>query len=81
MISYSSDRNIVGGCLGAALVLLLFNLLLGGFCFDFSLWALFGKDIPWYADLLCGLFLGQFVIPIAFIAWILSFFIAIPFFV
>lgn len=81
MVSYSPGRDAGGGCLTPILVFLLFNLLLGGVCFDFSLWAFFGKDIPWYADLLCGLFLGQFVIPIAVVAWILSFFIAIPFFV
>ena len=57
-------------CCGTALFLLAFNLTLGGLCFDYSLFSLFGKDIPWYGDMVAGLFLGQFAGPIAIICWV-----------
>lgn len=68
------------GWLGCVTLGLIINLTIGGFCFDYVLWAGFGKDIPWYADAACGLFLGQFSIPSAIIFWILHFFIETPFF-
>lgn len=31
----------------------------------------FGKDIPLMADIIAGLFLGQFSVPVAIFGWIL----------
>lgn len=44
---------------------------LGGVCFDYFLYSVFGKDIPWYGDAIAGLFLGQFVGPAAVICWVI----------
>lgn len=57
---------LVGWCL-----ILLFNLTVGALCFAYALWSIFGKDIPWYGDMVAGLFCGQFVVPIALVCWIL----------
>lgn len=57
--------------LGCFIVFLIINLTIGAVCFDYSLNAIFGKDIPWYGDVACGLFLGEFTIPVALICWVL----------
>ncbi len=43
----------------------LLNLVLGGWLFDYCLWNIFNKDIPWYGDALAGVFTGQFALPCA----------------
>jgi hypothetical protein len=55
---------------GCLITILALNLTIGGVCFDYALMSLFGKDVPWYADAIAGLFLGQFAIPIAVACWI-----------
>jgi len=51
------------------------------FCFDYCLWNVFGKDIPWYLDILCGIVLGEFIIPATVVVFILKIAgLAIPFF-
>jgi hypothetical protein len=57
-----------GCCLGV----LAFNLIGGGWCFDYALWAITGRDVPWYTDLIAGALLGQFVAPIAIVCWVLQ---------
>lgn len=56
------------GCLIAVLAV---NLTIGAVCFDYVLYSLAGKDVPWYADAIAGLFLGEAAIPAAVICWIL----------
>jgi hypothetical protein len=64
----------------AVLILLVINLGIGGACFDYVLYAVFGKDIPWYGDAIAGLFLGEFSIPAAVIVWIIRLCgVAVPF--
>lgn len=64
------------GCLTVILALVL-----GGICFDYSLWALFGKEVDWWADVLCGLFICWLVIPTAIVCKILTLAgLAAPFF-
>ncbi len=41
-------------------------------CFAYSLDTIFGKDVPWYADLAGGLVLNGANIPIAVICWIVK---------
>lgn len=57
-----------GGCL---LIVLLFNLAIGGICFDYCLYHVFGKNVHWFADVVCGLFLGEITVPLAIVLWIL----------
>lgn len=49
---------------------------IGGICFDYCLFKLFQKDVPWFIDGICGLVASEIVIPLAIILWLLSFFIA-----
>jgi hypothetical protein len=65
-------------CACLALFVVVFNLTLGALCFQYSLWAICGKDIPWYADAACGLIGGEVVVPLAFVLWVLSFFLKMP---
>lgn len=58
------------GC-GCMIMVLVLNLTLGAVCFDYSLDTIFEKDIPWYGDAVCGLFLGEITIPCAVICWVL----------
>jgi len=73
---YTTTTNTAagGGCCLAScwLWILGINLVLGGFCTNFSLKFIFGVNIFWLWDILIGLFLGEFTIPIAVICWILS---------
>lgn len=71
--------GLFGGC-GCILLILGINLLLGGASFDYVLYSVLGKDIPWYGDMLAGLFVGEFTVPAAIVCWILRFWISAPFF-
>lgn len=53
------------------LVLVVFIVALGGFCFDYSLDVYFGKDIPWYADCVVGTIGSGFVVPVTVVGWVL----------
>jgi len=64
----SDGSSGVCGCLIAILV---FNLAFGGWLFDYSLYSITGKDIPWYGDMVCGLFLGEIALPAAIICWVM----------
>lgn len=57
------------GC-GFIIFLLLINATLGGLCFQYVLWSIFAKDIPWYGDAVAGLFGGQFTIPLTIVCWV-----------
>lgn len=64
--SLERDKNrAVGGCCGCFLVIMLINLTIGAVAFDYCLYSLWGKDIPWYGDVVCGAVLGEFAIPVA----------------
>ena len=58
-----------GGCV---LLIIVLNLLFGGVSFDYCLWNIFGKDIPWYGDVACGFLAAQVTIPLSIILWILK---------
>jgi hypothetical protein len=63
-----------GGCgslVGCRLICLIIGLLVGGFCFDYSLYSYFGKEIPWYADCVCGLFTAPINVPATVVAFVL----------
>ena len=70
------------GCLIWIIGVILVGLSAGSICFDYCLFACFGKDIPWYGDMVGGLFLGWAVIPATVICWIVKMCgVAVPFFV
>jgi len=39
-----------GGCCGCIAVFIVFNLLFGGFLFDYCLYSILGKNIHWLGD-------------------------------
>ncbi len=67
--SMETSSSSASGC-GCAV--LAFNLAFGGWLFDFCLWNIVGKDVPWYADVLAGLVCGQFAFPCAVVVWIVK---------
>lgn len=73
----ANNEEGCAGC-GCFLLIALFNLTIGAVCFDYCLWGFFGVDIPWYADVLCGLFTGEVVVPLAVVLWIISWFATLP---
>ncbi len=68
--SSSDEVSKVAASCGGCCALLLVNLTLGAWCFDYILYSIFGKDIPWYGDLVAGLFLGELAIPATVVCWI-----------
>jgi predicted membrane-bound spermidine synthase len=65
---HSSSSDL--GC-GTLIAILLINLVLGAWSINYILmW--FGKDIPFIADALIGLFVGEISIPVAFVGWLLK---------
>ena len=54
------------------LVLIVFNILVGGYCADYTIYTIFGKHIAVLACLALGFFLGEFIVPAAIICWILT---------
>lgn len=45
---------------------------IGGVCFDYSLDAITGKDVPWYADAVAGVVASPIVVPTAVVCWIVE---------
>ncbi len=54
----------------AFLIVLAFNLVMGALMFDYCLFTIFGKNVPWYVDMVAGLFLAEPLLPITIICWI-----------
>jgi len=65
----SSDGRFSCGCM---ILVLLINPLLGGFCFNYSLGAIWGTHLSWFLAALGGLFLGEIAIPAALIIWLIT---------
>ena len=72
-MSTSNEAAVEAGCrlVGCGL-LLAWNMTVGAACFDYCLWQLAHKDVPWFADVLCGLFIGQFTTPLAVVLFIIK---------
>jgi hypothetical protein len=68
----NSIVGLASSFMGCFMFIIAVNLCIGGFCFDYCLFAIFGKDIPWYADMVAGLFLGELAIPATVICWIVQ---------
>lgn len=54
---------------GVGLVVAVFALL--GLCFDYSLFSIIGKDVPWWADVIGGIVTNGFIFITAVLCWIL----------
>lgn len=74
----------VGGYCGCILLVLLFNILLGGVTTQYvaQFWGGYfthqAVTIPFFVCALVGLVLGELTIPLAAITWLLSFIIHAP---
>ena len=66
------NRDIGLGSCGCLLSIVVLNLTAGAYCFHYCLLTIFGKNVSWILDLMGGLVLGQLVIPLAIISWILK---------
>lgn len=64
------DKISFVGC-GMLIIIFIALSIFEGFCFEYSLWSIFGKDIPWYSDIVAGLCGGQLTIPVAAVCWVI----------
>ena len=65
------NKGCARGC-GCVITLMLFNVVFGGFSFDYCLWNLLEKNVPWFADILCGLLLAEITVPAMVVIYILK---------
>lgn len=63
------EEDIGCGCL---IIFILFNIAIGGISVDYCLWYLFEKNVPWFADVIGGIFLGEFTVPLMVLCWLLK---------
>ena len=68
MTNFSSGK----GTCGCYLAVVAFNVTLGAWTFAYCLDTIFGRIVPWYADAVAGLFLGELTVPGAVICWIIK---------
>ena len=69
--NYVADDMAWVGC-GFVIGMLSCYTTIGMLCFEYVLKCTVDKDIPWYADVICGFFGGGIAIPGALICWILQ---------
>ena len=62
---------------GCLVIVLLFNLGVGGWSVNYLLAAFMSKTIPFWGAALIGLFVGEFSVPVAIVVALLRFFGAI----
>ena len=67
MSKISNEGMVDLGCLG---VVIIFNFIAGGMSVNYIL-AWFGKSLPFIADGLIGLIVGELSIPVALFGWTL----------
>lgn len=75
----STEPQSLAVVVGVILVVAVIRAALCGPLFQFCLWRIAGKDIPWYADALCGLVAAEVVAPLAIVLWVLGFFVEPPY--
>ena len=54
------------------LCLLCLTIFMGGLCTDYVTKVMFGKDLPFIADIGIGFITSEFIIPIAFVCYIIE---------
>ena len=66
------DMEEKSGCgCTSMLVIFIFNIIVGGMSVDYIL-SWFSKDVPTIADMVIGLFVAEFSVPVAIVGWILK---------
>lgn len=60
-----------GGVVGCGCVIVIINLLLGGVTFNYCLESFFNFTINFWGAMACGIFIGEFTVPLAIVCWIL----------
>jgi hypothetical protein len=68
--SLGSFNTLALGC-GAQSILFAIYWIAGYIAFSYCIGSLFGKVLPWYANLVGGLILGEVSIPAMIVCWIL----------
>lgn len=68
----SSTQNSTVGLLGCGFYAIGFAMTFAfaGFLFEYSMWSIFGRDVPWYADVIGGLVCNAVTLPVAVCCWI-----------
>lgn len=64
--------NLMISPFGCWVSLLILQLAVGAFTFNYCLQNILGKDVPWYVDIVAGLFLAEFTLPLAVLIWVLK---------
>lgn len=74
-IRYADDGAGFMGC-GCVvwIAVLAFNLLIGSMAVNYLLAVWLSKDIPWFGDMIIGLFTAEFAVPAAIVTWLLKIF-------
>lgn len=72
---YTHETSVAAVPFGCWTIALLFNLTLGTMAVNYLTNTLLQKDIPWYGDLLIGLFTAQVTVPLAIAVWIFNLFV------
>lgn len=67
----TGDDATIGCFVSGFFLVVGFNLTIGSLLFQYCLWSILGKDIPWYGDAVAGLFFAQMAIPVSVICWVL----------
>lgn len=57
---------------GCTVALVAVGLTIGALCFDYALDCIFGKDIPWYGDVVGGAVLNAIILSVAIACWIIT---------
>ena len=66
----SSEASFLGCAIAFYFSVVAFTLFLAAKMFEFSFWFVFGKDIPWYLDLLGGVVLNAVNLPLWVVTYI-----------
>lgn len=64
-INPGSALTVWLGCYGILAII-------GSFLNQWNFWWIFGKDLAWPLDLVCGIIFGSIQIPLTVVGWILS---------
>lgn len=58
--------------IGCLLAFGLFGLTIGALLFSYSVFQIFGATLPWWVNLVGGVFAGEVLVPVALVLWLLS---------
>lgn len=82
---YTSNKSGLFGCLGmlfsggsGCLSVIVFNLAFGGLTFQYVLWSIIGRDVPWYWDVIMGMLLAEITVPLWIVCLFLNHVVGIP---